>query len=257
MAKTRSQRWSIVGGAALSLHLAVLGLALVAPQEAIKLPPERTLMVSLEVADNTLPSEAALVEVPEQALQPVAPSHPRMNGQASTRRARTALPSASGLPNERASELNSARGSNTDPAAPNAEETGRVVAANASAPSGQARVAPSGDPHSNGTLARKPRLLSAGATCQGVFAPRVFGADKVTIVLAVDAKGNAMPTKIRAASSTPHDALQSAAWQCARRLRFDPARSVDGSAVAATSIVSLTVSQRPAPGGRAHREGTI
>jgi hypothetical protein len=78
------------------------------------------------------------------------------------------------------------------------------------------------------------------------------------MVVKVGIDGTASPTDVRAPSAAPSAALQRAAALCAQRLRFVPARGSDGSVVAASSIVSLTISKRqPSRLPRTRREGTI
>ncbi len=110
-------------------------------------------------------------------------------------------------------------------------------------------------------LSAKPRLLSAGSTCHGVISEAVFGAPaKVTLVLQVDKDGSASTTAVRADSPATLPGLTKAAHECARRLRFAPARAANGERVAAPSMVRLTISKHysaHAPHARGKRDGHI
>ncbi len=110
-------------------------------------------------------------------------------------------------------------------------------------------------------LSTKPRLLSPGSTCHGVISEAVFGAPaKVTLVLQVDKDGSASTTAVRADSPATLPGLTRAAHECARRLRFAPARTANGERVAAPSMVRLTISKHysaHAPHARGKRDGHI
>lgn len=106
-------------------------------------------------------------------------------------------------------------------------------------------------------LASKPKLLTPGAACQGIFPEWYAGAGRLTMTLAVNTDGTAAATSVRASSGVSKAAIERAARSCAQRLRFAPARGVDGNVVMASSVVSLTIGrdQNTATGPR--RSGTI
>jgi hypothetical protein len=61
-------------------------------------------------------------------------------------------------------------------------------------------------------------------------------------VLQVGKDGGAAATAVRADSNAKIPGLEMAAQRCAQRLRFSPARTADGAAVSASSVVKLTFS---------------
>ncbi len=116
-----------------------------------------------------------------------------------------------------------------------------------------------GDLHNNlaGRLANKPRLLSPGDACQGLFSSSADGTSRLTLVLAVNEDGKASATSVRAPSAASQRAIERVAHLCAQRLRFIPARDAAGKIVAASSIVSLSINKRHSTSRYAAREGAI
>jgi hypothetical protein len=263
-AKQQKAPWALLGAAATALHVLVLSFA-TAPTRDATPEPALTLDVSFELLREQPPTEIRPSAPQARRSAPTATSASPAPGWALTSvpkeaRVRTSRPTeaAASVP-KTVSEPDSTTAASQP--LPRTDTPAHEVAAEGSTHNthGAHRLTASPTNRSQSrrvmTLASKPRLLSAGATCQGVFATPESDIDKVTLVLSVNPDGTALATSVRTSSATSRAALEHAANVCARRLRFEPARSADGAVVAASSIVSLTISKRPsfaAQGTRRH-----
>lgn len=266
----RGPGWVIPTTAATALHLLLFGCVYLNPPTATlsdTQPPLITVEVSLA------PTERAATEAPPVAATaeleaPPAESTPVKRQFHATRAAKIQpsaaverqLPAVRPAPqphSEQAAEPGSEPGSENE----NAAELAQAAQGGSHGPGVSPTSGSSVDAASAHAVATKPRLLSAGSTCHGVISEAVFGASaKVTLVLQVAKDGSASTTAVRADSPAVLPGLTKAAHECARRLRFAPARAANGERVVAPSMVRLTISKHysaHAPRPVRSREGHI
>jgi hypothetical protein len=263
---SRGPGWVIPATAATALHLLLFGCVYLTPPSPTSrdtdAPP-----VTMEVDLAAIEQESKPTVPPSQPdLQPEnrAPSVPAKSRVRVTRTAaaqpKPAAAHANVHPQATPAEAALAEAVPVDGETENPSDGAISDEGHSSRPAALASGSP-GKTGATPVLSTKPRLLSAGSTCHGVISEAVFGAPaKVTLVLQVDKDGSASTTAVRADSPATLPGLTKAAHECARRLRFAPARAANGERVAAPSMVRLTISKHysaHAPHARGKRDGHI
>jgi outer membrane biosynthesis protein TonB len=251
-ARSAATHWVVPSAAAAAIHAAALifGVLGAQPRPAPIEEPPATTEVLLENSEllNTIDAQRPLdeegssastarsarqaaepppSELPERA--PLKPSH-------KPERSVAFAPAAPSLGETAMQAQPASTAANTGAVGSAADETHQASNGHAAVSGSHAQVSATAP-------ALKPRLLSSGAVCQGVLGSSLLSAPtKVTLVLSVATDGTAAPTSVSSESGAKLPGLAQAAQRCAQRLRFSPARSKDGAAIAASSVVKLTFS---------------
>jgi hypothetical protein len=276
--------WKLPGLAALVLHLVVLSLG---NQQTASgaIPPLPNVELSFELplsADHRAASEAPAADAnprPQQRRSVHLPDSVALSSEALPRavkqraskaprsdtsfaRSTELAPEAPNVPTDRAAPHQSAtpQANREDllleslgSAPPTASDTGHRSASDVRSTDAGSISARS---PAASTLWRKPKLLSPGVACQGIFKALPIAQDKLTLVLAVNTDGTAAATSVVTGSGVPQAVLR-AARSCAKRLRFSPALGSDGRLVVASSVVTLTVAHHGVYAPSTQRHGAI